>query len=163
MKKYFTSEECGKNFISSMLPQLSKALGIPHLTNCQVRCSSIRRMKRGGASDREVMEVSEHVSVDTLNKYAPDATLEKRMAMAMSINKKKPPLQNVQRIQPPQVTENVPLVQERIDLGSGINIPRFEEFVCSVCFDVFYGHNLLLRHITSNHKELLNMARKRQV
>ena len=110
------------------------------------------------------LQVSGHKHVNTLKHYAPDATLEKRLAMAMSINKKKPPLQNVQRrIQPPQVTENVPLVQEQIDLGSGINIPRFEEFVCSVCFDVFYGHNLLLRHITSNHKELLNMARKRQV
>ena len=111
-------------------------------------------MKRGNASDREVMEVSEHLSVDTLNKYAPDATLEKRVAMARSINKKKPQ---------GQLTKNVPLVQERIDPGSGINVPRFEEFVCSVCLDVFYGENLLLRHITSNHKEILNMARKRQV
>ena len=119
-------------------------------------------MKRGNASDREVMEVSEHVSVDTLNKYAPDATLEKRVAMARSINKKKPQGQNVP-IQAPQLTKNVPFVQERINLGSGINIPRFEEFVCSVCLDVFYGENLLLRHITSNHKEILNMARKRQV
>ena len=73
-----------------MLPQLSKALKIPHLTNGQVRPSSIRRMKKGGAGWEDIMKVSKHKSVNSVKSYNPDATLQERLAMAFSINARDP-------------------------------------------------------------------------
>ena len=90
VKTLFTKDQVSKKFIANMLPQLSKALKIPHLTNGQVRPSSIRRMKRGGAGWEDIMKVSEHKSVNSVKSYNPDATLKERLAMAFSINARDP-------------------------------------------------------------------------
>ena len=90
VKTLFTNAQVSKKFIAQMLPQLSKALKIAHLTNGQVRPSSIRRMKRGGAGWEDIMKVSEHKSVNSVKSYNPDATLEERLAMACSINARNP-------------------------------------------------------------------------
>ena len=44
-----------------MLPFLSKALGLPHLTNSQVRPTTIRKLKRAGIEDRTVMSLTGEV------------------------------------------------------------------------------------------------------
>ena len=90
VKTLFTKDQVSKKFIANMLPQLSKALKIPHLTNGQVRPSSIRRMKKGGAGWEDIMKVSEHKSVNSVKSYNPDATLKERLAMAFSINARDP-------------------------------------------------------------------------
>ena len=56
-KILYTKGKVGKNFVAQMLPELSRILGLPHLTNAQVRSSTIRRMKRDDHGDRDVMEV----------------------------------------------------------------------------------------------------------
>ena len=90
VKTLFTKDQVSKKFIANMLPQLSKALKIPHLTNGQVRPSSIRRMKKGGAGWEDIMKVSKHKSVNSVKSYNPDATLQERLAMAFSINARDP-------------------------------------------------------------------------
>jgi hypothetical protein len=90
VKTLFTNDQVSKKFVANMLPQLSKALKIPHLTNGQVRPSSIRRMKKGGAGWEDIMKVSKHKSVNSVKSYNPDATLQERLAMAFSINARDP-------------------------------------------------------------------------
>ena len=62
-KVYYENAKVGESHVAKMLPFLSKALGIPHLTNAQVRPTTIRKLKRAGIEDRTVMSLTGKVNV----------------------------------------------------------------------------------------------------
>ena len=72
--------------IGKMLPTLTQVLGLQRFTNNSNRPSSIRAMKRTGASDREIATVSGHVDPNSLAHYAPNLDDERAFEMAMSIS-----------------------------------------------------------------------------
>ena len=84
-KIYFEDSKCGENIVREMLPTLSEALGIPRLTNCQIRCTAIRNMKRAGIDDRTIMELTRHKRIETLNKYDPLPTNSKKLERSFAI------------------------------------------------------------------------------
>ena len=119
-KTHFMNDEVGKNFVSSLLPTLSKVLGIPHLTNCQVRPSVIGKMKNV-ADDREVMEVTDHVDPRSLENYHLTPSFERRLDMATAINLKHIPVRRV--------------------------YPSRNKFPCQFCPKVFYDENHFKSHL----------------
>jgi hypothetical protein len=65
---------------------LSEALGLPRLTNGQIRPTTIRTLKRNGAEDREIMTISGHKEMATLNNYNPNVALERQIQLAQAIS-----------------------------------------------------------------------------
>ena len=82
---YFEDSKCGENTVREMLPILSAAFKLPRLTNCQIRCTAIRNMKRAKIDDRTIMEVTRHTRIETLNKYNPLPTNEKKLERSFAI------------------------------------------------------------------------------
>ena len=69
-----------------MLPKLSEEiLGIPRLTNGQIRPTSIRRMKKAGIEDRVIMELTGHKKIENLASYdpLPENTVKIQRSMAI--------------------------------------------------------------------------------
>jgi hypothetical protein len=128
-KTHFMNDDVGKNFVSSLLPTLSKVLGIPHLTNCQVRPSVIRKMK-SVADDREVMEVTDHVCIASLKNYHPVPSIERKLDMATAINMKHIPIRRV--------------------------YPSRNKFPCQFCPKVFYDENHFKSHLEMHGEESIH-------
>ena len=57
-----------------MVPHLCKIVGVERFTNKNIRPTSIRSMKAGGASDREISTVSGHRNQASLVHYDPGVT-----------------------------------------------------------------------------------------
>ena len=55
---YYEKAKIGESYVAKMLPELAEALGLPHLTNAQVRPTTIRKLKRAGIEDRTVMSLT---------------------------------------------------------------------------------------------------------
>ena len=70
-----------------MMPTLTTMFGptLKRLTNNSTRVTSIRSMKRGGASDRDMTTVTGHRTAASLIHYDPIATNEASLQMASSI------------------------------------------------------------------------------
>ena len=68
---YYERKKIGEITVGTTMPQLSKILGIPRITNAQIRPTSIRRMKKAGIEDRVIMELTGQKDVDTLRNYDP--------------------------------------------------------------------------------------------
>jgi hypothetical protein len=49
---YYEDRKVGQHFVGDMMPKLSTAVGVPRITNCQIRPTVIRRLKRAGWEDR---------------------------------------------------------------------------------------------------------------
>ena len=128
-KTHFMNDDVGKNFVSSLLPTLSKVLGIPHLTNCQVRPSVIGKMKNV-AEDREVMEVTDHVDPRSLENYHLTPSFERRLDMATAINLKHIPVRRV--------------------------YPSRNKFPCQFCPKVFYDENHFKSHLEMHGEESIH-------
>ena len=62
-------------------------MGVPRLTNNQLRPSSIRAMKRAGKSDRFICTVTKHKRESTLANYDPEPELDERFEGAHAIMK----------------------------------------------------------------------------
>ena len=64
---YFENSKVGVTFVAAMMPKLCEALKLPRrFTNCSIRTTTIRTLKRAGHEDRAIMNVSGHKSVDVL-------------------------------------------------------------------------------------------------
>ena len=68
-----------------MLPTLCDALGLDRLTNCSIRPTAIRNMKRAGIEDREVATISGHKNIATLQNYAPQPPMKRRKEISRAI------------------------------------------------------------------------------
>ena len=75
----------GKNTVASMTPMLCKLVDVERRTNNNIRPTTIRNMKRGGATDREIITVTGHRDTRNLPSYDPNVGNEKAYAMAKSI------------------------------------------------------------------------------
>ena len=68
-----------------MLPTLTKVLDLERMTNNSTRPTSIRYMKRGGNTDREIITVSGHRTTNSLPHYDPSVSNEVALGMAKSV------------------------------------------------------------------------------
>jgi hypothetical protein len=82
---YFENSKVGPHTIPKLLPKLSEALGLPHLTNCQLRPSGMQSLNRAGIDDRAIMSVSGHKCLSTLKHYVPNQTHGKKIQMVAAI------------------------------------------------------------------------------
>ena len=57
-----------------MVPHLCKIVEVERFTNKSIRPTSIRTMKQGGATDREIATVSGHRNQASLVHYDPGVT-----------------------------------------------------------------------------------------
>ena len=57
-------------------------MGIPRLTNNQLRPTSIRLMKRGKKDDRFIMSITEHKRMATIANYDPEPEMDERFDAA---------------------------------------------------------------------------------
>ena len=73
------------------MPFLCKVLGLPRYTNNSLRPTAIRQLKRSGAEDREVMNITGHQSIKTLSNYhlAPSVERKRKLAVAISTGNRK--------------------------------------------------------------------------
>ena len=71
VKCHYERSKIGENQVQKMMPKLSQILGIPRITNAQVRPTSVRRMKRCGISDRDICDMTGHKRISTLENYDP--------------------------------------------------------------------------------------------
>jgi hypothetical protein len=83
---WFEKTCVGPTLVGNMMPDLSEALGLPRLTNGQIRPTTIRTLKRIGAEDREIMSISGHKEMATLNNYNPNVALERQIQLAQAIS-----------------------------------------------------------------------------
>ena len=92
---YYERKKIGADTVGGIVPELSKILGIPRITNAQVRPTSIRRMKRAGIEDRVIMELTGQKKVDTLRNYDPlpdnSVKIQRSLAILGSKTKKSTP------------------------------------------------------------------------
>ena len=64
---YFENSKVGVNFVSLMMPKMCEAFGLERrFTNCNIRPTSIRLLKRAGIEDRAIAAVSGHKDLKTL-------------------------------------------------------------------------------------------------
>ena len=75
----------GKNPLGSFLPSLTKELKLPHFTNHSLRTSAIEILKESGYSDREIMKLSGHKRMESLNHYNPSTSLAQKSNMAQAL------------------------------------------------------------------------------
>ena len=83
---WYEKTKVGKNLIGAFLPKLSVALGLERFTNDRIRPTSIRLLKRAEFSDRQMMSLTRHKSVGTLQNYDPSPTLKVHAGMATAIS-----------------------------------------------------------------------------
>ena len=88
---YYEKAKIGESYVAKMLPELAEALGLPHLTNAQVRTSSVMKLKEAKFEDRAVMSVTGHRKIETLQNYdrGPNNSKKLEMAKAIFTSKKK--------------------------------------------------------------------------
>ena len=89
VKIYYEKAKIGETYVGKMLPELSEALGVPRLTNAQVRPNVIRKMKAAKIEDRTLMSLTGHKKVETLRHYDPAPDNSKKLEMSMAIFAKK--------------------------------------------------------------------------
>ena len=102
--------------MAKMLPTLSQIVGGKRCTNNQERSTAIRIMKRSGATDREISNVTGHVRESSLKHYDPFLMTEKSNSMAMALSNAglKP---TAERIIPPK---------QVVASNAGLNLLRAE-------------------------------------
>ena len=88
----YEKQKVGKSYVALMLPKLSEALGVERITNAQLRTTSIRKMKRGKVSDRDLMSLTGQKKLETLNHYAlePENSVKMEMVQAIFAGPNKP-------------------------------------------------------------------------
>ena len=84
-EEWYFNMNVGKNPLGNFLPQLTKDLKLPHFTNHSLRTSAIEILKLNGYSDREIMKLSGHKRIDSLNHYNPGTTLAQKNSMAHAL------------------------------------------------------------------------------
>ena len=92
LKNYrFEPNKIGENIVTKALPSLCEVLGLQRYTNNSLRPTAIRQLKRSGAEDREVMNITGHKSVKTLSNYhlAPSIDRKRKLAEAISTGNRK--------------------------------------------------------------------------
>ena len=103
---YFETGKVGSTHVGKIMPTLSSILGIPRITNNQVRPTSIRKMKRAGFEDRIIMELTGHRQMSTLVNYdpAPDNSvkIDRSIAILGAVPKKPRPSSTVTSAQAEQ-------------------------------------------------------------
>ena len=69
-----------------MLPILTQIVDAKRCTNKQERTTAVRIMKRSGATDREISNVTGHVRESSLAHYDPWLMTEKSNTMALALS-----------------------------------------------------------------------------
>ena len=67
------------------VPELCEAIGIPRVTNCQVRPTTASKLKAKNFEDRTIMSLTGHKKVENLQYYAPKVNNSTKFAMAKAI------------------------------------------------------------------------------
>ena len=84
-KTWYECTKVGVNKIGEALPTLSKALGLPHITNAQMHPTSIGLLKDIRAEDREIAGITGHKRLQTLTHYnKPKVARQIEMGLAIS-------------------------------------------------------------------------------
>ena len=124
---YFETGKVGSTHVGKFMPTLSSILGIPRITNNQIRPTSIRKLKRAGFEDRVIMELSGHRQISTLAFYdpAPDNSVKINRSIAIlgAVPKKPKPSSTVTSAQAEQ-TPNLPAQAEETSALTHIRSPN---------------------------------------
>ena len=139
-----------------MLPHLCKIVGVARYTNKSIRPTSIRNMKQGGATDREISTVSGHRNQASLVHYDPVVTNNTALAMADSVsNAGLPPMAKRLGLMPPPVPRINPNSQRIASQSSeeytsprkrkSIQTDDPEYFPSSICNESVSMGKILLR------------------
>ena len=66
-KCYFDRSKVGRTFVSEMMPKLCEALNLSRrYTNCNIRPTTIRELKRAGFEDRAILNLTGQTRIETL-------------------------------------------------------------------------------------------------
>ncbi len=84
---WYTKGQVGKNTLATFMSRMSKKAGLSHIyTNHSIRVTGITILKRAGYTDKQVMAVSGHRSVQSLAIYQKVNTEEKQQMGSTMFN-----------------------------------------------------------------------------
>ena len=82
---YYENKPISEDSVSNAMPILSEVLGIPRITNCRVRPTTVRKLQRAGFEERMIMEFTGHQKVKTLRHYDPSPEISTKVKRVQSI------------------------------------------------------------------------------
>ena len=81
---WYETNKIGNKEVAKALPVLCSVLGIPHLTNCQLRPTAIQLMHDAGYKDQDIMFITGHKRPDNVKKCLTQSYQKSNSRIAIS-------------------------------------------------------------------------------
>ena len=110
---FFENGNIGKNYVKFMLERLTAATGSPRQTNCSVRPTTVRQMRRAGYDGRSICEITNHRDPNSLIHYDGASDMNEKFEKANAILKIKPTVAKrvAATVTSSEIAEVVPLLE----------------------------------------------------